>query len=71
VLEVFRRNLKHFKWILVLIIASWILFYGVNWWEGRGSRGSGGGGATTGFAGGAFGRSGAMRTFYAGLAAGA
>jgi peptidyl-prolyl cis-trans isomerase D len=40
VLEVFRQNLKHFKWILVLIIASWILFYGVDWWAGRGSSGS-------------------------------
>ena len=39
-LEVFRQNLKHFKWILVLIIASWILFYGVDWWAGRGSSGS-------------------------------
>jgi peptidyl-prolyl cis-trans isomerase D len=37
VLEVFRQNLKHFKWILVLIIASWILFYGVDWWQGQGS----------------------------------
>ncbi|MCU0230169.1 MAG: peptidyl-prolyl cis-trans isomerase, partial [Acidobacteria bacterium] len=39
VLEVFRQNLKHFKWILVLIIASWILFYGVDWWAGSGSGG--------------------------------
>lgn len=38
-LEVFRQNLKHFKWILVLIIASFVIFYGVSWWDA----GSGGG----------------------------
>ncbi|MCU0222691.1 MAG: peptidyl-prolyl cis-trans isomerase [Acidobacteria bacterium] len=41
-LEVFRQNLKHFKWILVLIIASFVGFYGVSWWDA----GYGGGGST-------------------------
>ncbi len=39
-LEVFRQNLKHFKWILVLIIASFVIFYGVSWWDAGSGRGT-------------------------------
>ncbi len=42
-LEVFRRNLKHFKWILVLVIVSFALLFGVDWWTGPGQGSSGGG----------------------------
>ena len=33
-----RDTLKYSKWILMLIIASFILFYGVSWWD-RGGKG--------------------------------
>jgi len=34
VLNVFRENLKHLKWILWFVIASFALFFGVSWWRG-------------------------------------
>ena len=33
-LNVFRENLKHLKWILWFVIASFALFFGVAWWRG-------------------------------------
>lgn len=38
-LELFRNNVKRFHWVLWLIIFSFVLFFGVSWWQpgGHGS----------------------------------
>jgi peptidyl-prolyl cis-trans isomerase D len=40
VLELFRRNLKNLKWVLWLIILSFVLFFGVTWWAPSGNQGT-------------------------------
>jgi peptidyl-prolyl cis-trans isomerase D len=38
VLELFRRNLKNLKWVLWLIILSFVFFFGVTWWAPGGNQ---------------------------------
>ena len=36
-----RNSLKFTKWILLLVIVSFVLFFGTSWWEGCGTTGGG------------------------------
>ena len=36
-----RNSLKYTKWVLLLVIASFVLFFGTSWWEGCGRTGGG------------------------------
>ena len=38
-LNVMRDTLKYSKWILLFIVVSFVMFYGVDWWNVRGGGG--------------------------------
>ena len=37
-LNIFRTHLRHTKWILLLIVFSFLFFFGVDWWSEWGGR---------------------------------